>query len=95
MLSMGSHGVGFVLIVSGSHHVRWVVAKIPNGKTSVGSLDDDDFKVMISIDNINNIQQGLQTYKVNGERKGTRNDRYEMPIMKLKHIIRLRNSPRV
>jgi hypothetical protein len=54
MLSMGSHGLGFVPIVSGSDHVRRVVAKIPDGKTSVGSLDDDDFKVMISINNINN-----------------------------------------
>jgi hypothetical protein len=78
MLSMGSHGLGFVLIVSGSDHVRRVIAKLPNGKTSVGSLDDDDFKVMISINTINNTQQGLQTYKVNGGRKGTRNDRYEM-----------------
>jgi hypothetical protein len=95
MLSMGSHGLGFVLIVSGSDHVRRVVAKIPNHKTSVGSLDDDDFKLMISINNINNTQQGLQTYKVNGGRKGTRNDGYEMPIMNLKPIIRLRNFPRV
>jgi hypothetical protein len=54
MLSMGSHGLGFVPNVSGSDHVRRVVAKIPDGKTSVGSLDDDDFKVMISINNINN-----------------------------------------
>jgi hypothetical protein len=29
MLSMGSHGLGFVLIVSGSDHVRQVIAKLP------------------------------------------------------------------